>query len=198
MDKENRTDYKKRQFYFIDKVFQTRFILKFCILVAIGGVLTIGILYLLAMKSTTVSLANSRVVVKTTADFILPILVQTVLIVTIIVSIATIGVTLFVSHKIVGPLYRLRQVMKLLGDGDFSTGFRIRRLDQMQGLADDFNNMITKIREELKFLKGQFSSFKGKLDKIPEHEFEENRKLYITELKKISKELDEIIGHFKT
>ncbi|MDP6686286.1 MAG: hypothetical protein QGI05_04970, partial [Candidatus Omnitrophota bacterium] len=85
----------KRRTYFIDKKFQTKFILKFCALVAVGGFLTIGILYCLAVQSTTVSFVDSRVVVQTTADFILPILLQTVLIVMIVVSFATIFITLF-------------------------------------------------------------------------------------------------------
>lgn len=188
----------KRRIYFIEKKFQTRFILKFCGLVAIGGILTIGILYLLAMRSTTVSVVNSRVVVRTTADFILPILIQTVVIVMILVGLATITVTLFVSHKIAGPLYRFKKVMQALAEGDFASDFRIRHLDQLQDIADAFNNMIAKVRSELKSLKDNFYSLKEKLDNISEQEISEHKRAIFSELKRISQELNKIINYFKT
>lgn len=188
----------KRRIYFIEKSFQARFILKFCSLVVVGGLLTIGMVYFLAMRSTTVSFVNSRIVVQTTADFILPILIQTVAIVVVIVGLATIAVTLFVSHKIAGPLYRFKQVLKTLAQGDFSSDFRIRHLDQLQDVADVFNNMIARLRAELKALKDNFNSFKEKLDNISENEIVEHKRLYLSELKRISAELNKIIHYFKT
>ncbi len=155
MEKPQERTYK-RKIHFIEKDFQVKFILKFCCLVALGGLLTIVILYILAMKSTSVSIVNSRVMVRTTSDFLIPILIQTVIIVTIVVSIATIIVTLFVSHKIAGPLYRFKKILKILEEGDFSSGFKIRHHDQLQDVADTFNNMISKIREKLKALKDIF------------------------------------------
>lgn len=197
MDKTKGSAYKRR-IYFIDKKFQTKFILKFCALVAIGGLLTIGIIYFLAMQSTTVSILNSRVAVRTTADFILPILAQTVVIVVVIIGMAAIMITLFFSHKIAGPLYRFKKVMEALEKGDFSSGFKIRRLDQLQDLADAFNRMITKITEELVALKSNFSSLKEKLNSISENEVAEHKRAYLNELKKISEELNRIINYFKT
>lgn len=187
----------KRRTYFIEKEFQTRFILKFCLLVIGGGLLTIGTLYFLAARSTTVTIANSRVVVRSTADFLLPVLIQTVLVVTVIVGLATIFITLFVSHKIVGPLYRLKKVIQTLGDGDFSTGFHIRKRDQLQALADVFNEMITKIRGNLGLLKDSFSSLKEKLDSLSEHEVAEHKRSVLRELKEITEELHRILRFFK-
>jgi len=189
---------QKRRIYFIEKKFQANFILKFCVLVAIGGLLTIGILYFLAMQSTTVSIVNSRVVVKTTADFILPILVQTVVVVMIIVSIATIFVTLFVSHKIAGPLYRFKKTMKDLEGGNFAEDFRIRHLDQLQDLAETFNIMIRRVREEAANLKVNFNKLEEKLGNISEQEITETKRALFRELKNISGELNRIINYFKT
>ncbi len=190
-------NYNKRRIYLIDKKFQLNFIFRFCTLVIIGGLLTILGLYLLAGQAATVSFVNTKVVVKTTADFILPILIQTVAIVVIIVGLATIFVTLRVSHKIAGPLYRFKKVMEALGMGDFSNNFKIRRLDQLQDLADEFNAMITKTRAELKTLKDSFASLKDKLDNISEQDVYENKKAYLKELKVVSQQIRQIIDHFK-
>lgn len=187
----------KRRTYFIEKSFQAKFIVKFCLLVAAAGALTIAILYLFSWNSTTVSVVDSRVVVKTTADFIMPVLIQTVVIVMVIVSIASVFVTLFVSHKIAGPLYRFKKVMKEIEEGDISKDFQLRRLDQLQDLAGAFNNMVAKIRVELKELKHNSAFLKERLDNISEQEVAENKRLYLKELKNISAELDKIANRFK-
>ena len=187
----------RRRIYFIEKSFQLRFILKFCALVVVGGLITIGILYLFAMQSNTVAFVNSRVVVKTTADFILPILVQTVLIVMVIVGIATISVTLFFSHKVAGPLYHFKKTMKELEAGDFSIDFRIRNLDQLKDLADTFNNMIKKVREEIAGIKQKAGLLEGQLKEIGEGEISESKRNALRETKKISQELNQAASYFK-
>jgi methyl-accepting chemotaxis protein len=188
----------KRRTYFIEKGFQTRFILKFCLLVIIGGLLIVCSLYFFASRSTTVSIVDSRVVVRTTADFLLPILVQTVLVVTIIVGVASIFVALFVSHSIFGPLYRFKNVIRVLGDGDFSTGFHIRRNDQMQVLAEEFNEMITKIRANLNLVKNNSYSLQAKLDNLSEQDLPQQERSVLRELKKISEELQGTLKFFKS
>ncbi len=153
----------KRHIYFIEKSFQAKFIMKFCSLVVFGGLLTIGLLYLWAAKATTVSIVNSRVVVTNTANFILPLLIQTVIIVTVIVAMAAVAVTLFMSHKIAGPLYRFKKIMEALSEGDFLNHVKIRKSDQLQDLAKIFDEMIAKNRTKIKALKTDLSVFNEKL-----------------------------------
>ncbi len=195
MAKEQKS-YARRN-YFIDRSFQSKFILKFCLLVALGGFFSIGIIYLLAMRSTSVSIIDSRVVVKTTADFMLPILIQTVVIVTIILSLAVALMTLLLSHKIAGPLYRFRKAFKLLLEGDFSNDFKIREFDQLQDLAVEFNNMIIRTRDKIGSLKNHFNDLKNKIHNISESEIAEHKRSYLAEMKRISAEFDKIIGQFK-
>jgi nitrogen fixation/metabolism regulation signal transduction histidine kinase len=115
--------------------------------VAVGGLITICILYFIGKRSTTVAIINSSVVVESTADFLLPILIQTVVVVLVLVSIATIVVTLFVSHKVAGPLYRLKKAMHDLGEGDLSTEIKLREFDQLKDIAVAFNSMVQKLKE---------------------------------------------------
>jgi len=197
MSKEN-TGTHRRKNYFIEKNFQAKFILRFCILLFAGGLLTIGTLYILATQSTTVSVINSRIVAKTTSDFILPILIQTVIVVTVILILAAIALTLLVSHKIAGPLYRFKKAMQALEIGDFSADFRLRRSDQLQDLSAAFNSMIQNIRQGHEQLKNSFNSLKEKLDSISEQEVPEHKRHTLSELKKISQELNKIIDNFKT
>jgi methyl-accepting chemotaxis protein len=197
MENTNLKPHRRRN-YFIDREFQTKFILKFCTLVAAAGFLFMSILYFSVMQSTAVSIVDSRVVVRSTADLILPILIQTVIVVTIIVSLATIAVTLFVSHKIAGPLYRFRKVMQELENGNFASEFQIRRPDQLQDLAGAFNSMIRKVRDELKQLKENSISLKDKLESLTEQEISEMKRPILSELKRISEELSKLVRNFKT
>lgn len=196
MNENNPTN--KRKVYFIEKKFQSCFILKFCSLVAFGGLLTIGLLYLFSLRSTTVSIVDSRVVVHSTADFILPVLIQTVVIVMILVGLATIAVTLFFSHKIAGPLYHFKKAMQALEGGDFSQDFRIRQLDQLQDVADAFNAMIIRVRGQLGLLKENLSRLKEKLDDISGAEVAEHKRQALAELKRITEELHKVIDYFKS
>ena len=188
----------RRRTYFIEKKFQTNFIIKFCFLVIVSGLLTIGIIYFLAKHSTSVSIVNSRVVVRSTADFLLPLLFQTVAVVVILIGVAAAAVTLLVSHKIAGPLYRFQKVLQTMTTGDFSTDFRIRKLDQLQNLADEFNNMIKKTRGQLNLLKTNFVNLKSKLDDLPESDVSSQKRSSFKELKSISEELNQIIKYFKS
>ena len=147
MAEKHQAAINRRKTRFIEKSFQTRFILKFCLLVVLGGLLTTVILYLLSMRSTTVSIVNSEVVVKTTADFLLPVLIQTVLIVMVLIGLATIAVTLFVSHKIAGPLYRLKKGMQDLNQGNLVDEIKLRKFDQLEDIIQEFNDLAKKLRK---------------------------------------------------
>ena len=197
MDRKGSGEFRRRH-YFIDKKFQARFIVKFSLLVLAGGCVTIALLYFLGMQSQTVAIQNSRVVAKTTADFILPLLLQAVITVTLAVGITAGILSLLVSHKISGPLYRFRKVMESLESGDFSSEFHIRSKDQFHELAEEINRMIRNTKQELLKLKDNLASLKQKLDGLSGEDLPENKRAALTELKKITEELDRAIRHFKT
>lgn len=189
---------QKRRRYLIDKKFQGAFIMRFSFLVLIGGVITIAIMYSLALQTTTVGFFNSRVQVHTTADYILPLLTQTVLMVSIVVGITAAIMTILVSHKISGPMYRLNKVMESMSTGDFSSEFHIRKSDQLQECASIFNTMIHNTKYKLSHLKSQVTSLNEKLAHLSDDELPENKRHILKELKSLSIELDNVINHFKT
>ncbi len=140
----------QRRNYYIDKSFQTKFIIKFCLLVAFGSVLIVALIYWLARQSTTVGIADGRIAVHTTAEYLLPLLIQTVLAELVIVSLAAIVLTLLFTHKIAGPLYRLKVMLGQLGEGDFSRSMRLREGDQLKQVAEAYNEAVEKINGKIK------------------------------------------------
>ena len=188
--------YRRRNF-FIEKKFQSKFIIKFCVLVILGSLVSGIMLYFLSWGSTTVTFENLRATVKTTADFLLPVLIQTIIVATVIVGIATIILTLFISHKIAGPLYRFKKELSSVESGDLSRNFNIRKSDQLQELALSMNNMINKLRANLAEIKKQYSSLINSWDKLLSSTISKDKDV-AEEMKKALREIKINLDYFRT
>ena len=139
----------RRTDYFIKKDFQFKFILKFCLLVLIGVVISTGLLFLFSQDTLTSSFQQSRLVVKKTGMAILPSIVYTNLITLGLITLASVIVTLFVSHKIAGPMFRFEEELKEIGKGDLTKTVLIRKKDQIADMAVSLNNMIAGLRAKV-------------------------------------------------
>lgn len=65
---------------------------------------------------------------------------------------AMIGI--FISHKVAGPLYRLKRYMQYIRNGEYSNEIRFRTGDQLHDMADTFNEMAMSLemRKEIDIL----------------------------------------------
>lgn len=149
----------RRRNYFIKKRFQTSFIIKFCLLLLLACVIMGFAAYLLTEKTTTTSFENLRLTVKSTSDYILPILIYSSIMAVILVSLATIVIVLFISHRIAGPLYRLERSISDIGNGDLTVNTYLRQADEIKVLAEVLNKAVKGIREPL-------SSSKAKTEEL--------------------------------
>jgi len=156
MNKPTTVKKYQRRNYYIDKDFQTKFIIKFCLIVAGGSVLTAVLVYWLAQHSTTVSIIGGRVAVHTTAEYLMPLLAQTLSIELVVVALATALMTLFISHKIAGPLYRLKVSLRALGTGDLGS-VRLRQGDQLKEVAASYNEAMEGLNEKVRMMKNASS-----------------------------------------
>jgi HAMP domain-containing protein len=62
-------------------------------------------------------------------------------------------IVVFISHRIAGPLYRLKMFMEKVENGDYSVQLKFRKNDSIHDVADSFNRMVEGIRD--KFTKSQ-------------------------------------------
>lgn len=139
----------KRRHFFIKKEFQFRFIVRFCLLVVFGEILSTGLILFFSRGNLTSLFSNSHLVVTDTADFILPAVLYSNLITIILISLAMIVVTLFVSHKIAGPLFRLEKDVNVIAGGDLTYTVRLRKADQLKELSNDINQMTMKLNNKV-------------------------------------------------
>lgn len=186
-------NYKRRN-YFIDKKFQTKFILVFCLIVIASSVLTMGILLSSSRGSNTVMIEDTHVIVKTTADFIFPLTIQTIFIVSILSGISVALLTLFVSHKISGPLFRLTTEVEAMKSGDLTRSFKIRGADQLQVFSESLFKMSDSFKCEIIELKKEVSELKSLL-KDKNFKLSEEEK---TVVKGVLESLSNRINKFKT
>ena len=132
---------EKRRNYFIKKEFQRNFIVKFCILVIIGAVISGSIIYMMSRSTVTTTFENSRLTIKSTADYILPAVLLSSVIVIFLIGVASIGVTLFTSHRIAGPLYRMEKDVEEVASGNLKKRFSLRKTDELKALAESLDRM---------------------------------------------------------
>jgi methyl-accepting chemotaxis protein len=183
----------RRGHLLINKNFQIGFIFRFCAIV-LSTSFGIGILvFYLTQNSTTVAIENTKVIVKSTAAFILPVLILTVAVVTFFSSMVLSFMALIISHRIVGPLYRLRKEIDMLKEGDFTAQFRVRNKDNLKDLASSLSDMSGTLRKrhiELKRRSDQLQQFlKERNYNIP---FEDKEKFSL-----MLQGIDQVLNYFK-
>lgn len=139
----------KRKILFIKKEFQAKFILKFCLIILFGAIVSTLILYLFSQGTVTTSFQHSRLVVRNTGSAILPAVIYTNLITLAMISVAAIMVTLYISHKIAGPLFRFERDLEEVSAGNLTKRIRLRGKDQMVEMADILNKMVEGLHQRM-------------------------------------------------
>jgi len=192
----------KRRVYFISRAFQSEFILKFCGLVIIGSTVFGIILYMFSRNVLTTSFENSRLVIKSTADYLVPGLLLGGAIVAVLTALAAGAVVMFMTHRIAGPIYRFEKYIKEVGSGRLCSDLKIRKKDQFQNMAEALNKMT----EDLKFGLTEVNEVSEKLDKLigelsdssnREILLREDIKRIVSELKRDKQNLSKALGYFE-
>ena len=146
---KDKVGYIKRRQYFVQKDFQSKFILKFCLVLLIGIIISIGLLFLFTENTLTSSFDHSRLVIKNTASAILPNAFLSHLIAFVLITLLTIVITLLVSHKLAGPLFRFEKELKEIGSGNLSNVIKLRKDDQVKAIADGLNQMRANLQQKI-------------------------------------------------
>jgi methyl-accepting chemotaxis protein len=87
--------------------------------------------------------------VQKTSFAIMPAVLWTNAITLVLITLATIAVVLFISHRIAGPLFRFEKELKEIAGGDLTKTIRLRRKDQVTDMARELNNMTGGLRDKV-------------------------------------------------
>jgi len=142
---QNKT-FIRRKIHMVKMKFQRTFILKFCALILLSSLIIGAALYFLSSFSVTTVFENSRLIIKSTSDFLLPLLIISCLAGIITTGILTIILTLFISFHIAGPIYRLEKDITEVDNGNLNLDIRVRAKDELKDLASALNQMVKDFR----------------------------------------------------
>jgi methyl-accepting chemotaxis protein len=62
----------------------------------------------------------------------------------------TFGLALFFSHFIAGPIYRFEKTLEQMRDGNLNVHVRLRKNDELQEVAEVFNQTLASLRIKIK------------------------------------------------
>ena len=156
----------RRRNYFIKKEFQARFILQFCLLVILTAVISAFAIYRFSGQSVTTVFENSRLMIKPSTEFIMPGLILSTLVSVVLVSMATIGIVLFVSHRIAGPLYKVEASLERMADGDMGFDINFRKGDEVRKLAEIFNMTSQNLSSLIGGVKAESGQVNSAIDRL--------------------------------
>lgn len=126
----------------INKKYQIGFILHFCISVLAAALFSALIFHLYTYRDLGSSHYQAILTLHGLKQNILPAMVLTGGIVIIFTTLAVLLITLFSSHKIAGPIYKLEKSLEAIGNGELNLRIRFRRHDAVERLASDLNEAM--------------------------------------------------------
>jgi len=142
-----------RKNYFVEKKFQAKYILLtilllltytfiFVVIIFAPYMLTLYFDYPLAEK------ADAARVILLLHDTIWPWIGGVILFFAII--------SIFISHKVAGPLFRLKKALTQVTEGDLSVVIKLRKWDDLKDLADHVNILIEELRTFVSTLRNDY------------------------------------------
>jgi methyl-accepting chemotaxis protein len=126
---------------FISQEFEVRFILKFCALVVLGSLLFSALTLIYCRGSLTTSFDDGRLSIQQTSLVVSPALLYTSLVVLVLSMVLSIVLTFYFSYRIRKPLFRFREDIKTIADGDISRKIQYRSNDITINLVKNINRM---------------------------------------------------------
>jgi methyl-accepting chemotaxis protein len=79
--------------------------------------------------------------------------------------------SIFVSHKVAGPLFRMKKCLTQVTDGDLSVVIKLRKWDDLKDLAEKTNNLIEELRTFVNTLKTDYDLLADYIQEL-EHKIE--------------------------
>jgi methyl-accepting chemotaxis protein len=192
-----------RKHLFVDRTFQIKFILYFSLLVVIGTVLFSLAAYLILDNQMGNSLFSAHVAMKRTGELLRPTLLSLSLAFVIILGVASVIITLLVSHKISGPLFAMVRYLKMISEGRLNFEAKLRTNDQTAALADCLTDTIRVLNGRITLIKENAAGLAKKvaeLDSLMGQKGSGQPEILrtVSDLKEQTRIIEERLGFFET
>lgn len=181
--------YKRRNF-FINQDLQGRYMFKVFFFFSICLITCIAVFHIISMDTYTLFYdtyglefaSSSRALFKKMLFFYLAFI--------IFGGLALAIRSMFLTHRIAGPLFKMERSIKNMGEGDISSKIYLRKKDEGKELAYQINQFNSNLSRKIELLK--------KLSSDMEHEIVQNELASTAKLKELNDELMKNLLSFKT
>lgn len=133
----------------IEKIFKLKFFIKFTAIIIGSIALMAFVLYAYLPKPDITRYTDVVTSFVTADDMLMPVFVAAEAIEVIVIIVVIALMSVFASHKIAGPIYRVEKTIECLLNADFTRTVRFRSYDQLQCIAEALNNTCRKFGEKL-------------------------------------------------
>jgi methyl-accepting chemotaxis protein len=155
-----------RKIYFINKDFQSRFILRFAAVATIWAAATIMLFVYLAGKRLDTIRYSSHIDIKTTSELLLPVAAG-VHAISFLVFAGILAYTIKMLWKRLSPpLYSLKKDIVRIAGGDLASEVSLSQGEEFQRLAADLDAMRRGVREKMVLLKEQQALLSSAADEL--------------------------------
>lgn len=153
----------RRRHFFIDKHLQTKYLLLTILLLLVYSLIFVVLIFLPYMLPIHFNLplaeqAEAARVLLALNKSVWPALLVAILILGFL--------SIFITHKIVGPIYRLKIALREMTEGNLGVRVTLRKGDDLQELADHVNKLSVMVSTSIIALKHHYDTLAGHIDEL--------------------------------
>jgi methyl-accepting chemotaxis protein len=160
---------KPRRVVFIDKRFQSEFILKFVALLLVGTGVFVLAAYVILNRRLEESYYSAHFAIKSTGEMLLPTLLSLSGVFVLVLGTAAVLITLYVSHHIAGPLFAIRRYLENVSRGELDFEPKLRLKDQTTPLAESLAHALETLNDRLVAIRGGAGAVRDSSTKLLRH-----------------------------
>jgi methyl-accepting chemotaxis protein len=149
----------RRRKYIVSSRFQWKFVIVFVTVALMGSVAATVFFNLLALERLEELRWSAFVTVQSTSEVLRPFFISANLFSLIFVSVLLVITGAWMLRKVNGPIYRIMQDLKTIGEGNFSSAIILRQKDEFKDVAVALNEMLDGTRE-------RFGEFRARHEEI--------------------------------
>lgn len=184
-----------RRKLFVDKKFQSKFLLTFISFMLIIIILLSFLILYNTSKEISGSVYNKIVSLKNTRQILFPVIFKITIIILVIGGGFCLYNLLIYSNKIIGPINRYKKQLKELGDGNLTVFIKFRKDDELNDIADLLTESSNKLNNRLKAIKNNFNNLSMLLN---QKEFKGTNKEKFKKINKNISDIETLLNKFKT
>jgi methyl-accepting chemotaxis protein len=173
----------------LKKAFESKFVIKFVGSVTAGFFIILILLYLLSSPDGTPPFFNTISKILGTDDVLIATFALTGMIEILLITAIIVFISIFTSHKLAGPLFRLERELNEFAEGNITQKIRFRDSDPFEKIETTYNNAIEELTLKLASLNKAYENMKKAIENLDGSD--KTRKEYSEKVDLLEKEISQ-------